>query len=291
MAKQPPEPTYRSAELTADQIKRAIPKLEKRIVDRKNLDFSQMQERGGPQIQGIRVAIEQTLEGIFGAYSTEFRRYSSAAVLSGGPVSLSRGYHDFRFRDHYEKSRQASISTLEQAIQGLVERQADLESTTDTGAMLPAHEEEQQFSHRIFVVHGREGEHREAVARFLQQLGLEAIILHEQPNKGRALITKFHEVASDIGFAVVLMTPDDVGGLRDDGRQQQSRARQNVIFELGFFIGALGPDRVAALISNEVERPSDFDGVVYIPIESDWRLPLCRELRAAGYDIDLNKAL
>jgi predicted nucleotide-binding protein len=95
----------------------------------------------------------------------------------------------------------------------------------------------------------RRGEHREAVARFLEQLGLEAVILHEQANKGRALITKFHEVASDIGFAVVLMTADDVGGLRESG-QQQARARQNVIFELGFFIGALGPDRVAALTSN-----------------------------------------
>jgi predicted nucleotide-binding protein len=85
------------------------------------------------------------------------------------------------------------------------------------------------------------------------------------------------------------MTPDDVGGLQ--GEPQRPRARQNVIFELGFFIGMLGPERVAALVSSEVERPSDFDGVVYIPIDTDWRLPLCRELRAAGYSIDLNKVL
>jgi predicted nucleotide-binding protein len=145
----------------------------------------------------------------------------------------------------------------------------------------------QEVSHRVFVVHGRDGEYREAVARFLEQLGLEAVILHEQPNRGRTLITKFREEASDIGFAIVLMTPDDTGGMH--GGEQHRRARQNVIFELGFFIGALGPDRVAALVSNRVERPSDFDGVVYIPIETDWRLPLCKELRAAGYDIDMNK--
>jgi predicted nucleotide-binding protein len=243
-------------------------------------------------IQGTKVAIEQTLEEIFGTYTTEYRRYSPAAVLNGGPVSLSmaRAHQDYRFRDYYDKSRRASVATLEQAIQGLLERQADLESTQVAAVEFAGDAEVQQFSRRIFVVHGREGEHREAVARFLEQLGLEAVILHEQPNKGRALITKFHEVASDIGFAVVLMTADDVGGLRETG-QQQARARQNVIFELGFFIGALGSDRVAALISNEVERPSDFEGVVYIPIEADWRLPLCRELRAAGYDIDLNKVL
>jgi predicted nucleotide-binding protein len=85
------------------------------------------------------------------------------------------------------------------------------------------------------------------------------------------------------------MTPDDLGGVREGG-EQKLRARQNVIFELGFFIGALGPDRVAALIGQQVERPSDFEGVVYIPVETDWRLPLCKELKAAGYDIDLNKA-
>jgi predicted nucleotide-binding protein len=291
MARQPPVPTYQPADLSADQAKRAIPRLERRIADLKALDFSRMQQRGAAEIKATKVAIEQTLEEIFGAYSTEYRRYSPAAVLDGGPIMVGRvGYDDFRFREFYERSRQGSISTLEQAIRGLEERYADLVSTQAAAAALPAGEEQADFSHRIFVVHGREGAQREAVARFLQQLGLEAVVLHEQPNKGRALITKFHEVAADIGFAVVLMTADDVGGLRDGG-EQKARARQNVIFELGFFIGALGPDRVAALISDQVERPSDFDGVVYIPIEADWRLPLCRELRAAGYSIDLNKAL
>ena len=145
-------------------------------------------------IQGTKVAIEQTLEEIFGAYSTEYRRYSPAAVLNGGPVSLSMGraHQDYRFRDYYDKSRQASITTLEQAIQGLLERQADLETMQAAVTDFSGNAAEvQQFSHRIFVVHGREGEHREAVARFLEQLGLEAVILHEQPNKGRALITKF----------------------------------------------------------------------------------------------------
>ena len=85
------------------------------------------------------------------------------------------------------------------------------------------------------------------------------------------------------------MTPDDLGGIRDG--EHHLRARQNVIFELGFFIGAAGPDRVAALVSPQVERPSDFDGVVYILLKDEWRPPLCRELRAAGYEVDLNKVL
>jgi predicted nucleotide-binding protein len=265
--------------------------LEKRIDDLKKLNFSQMQEgEVWPQIQAIKVSIEQTLEEIFGAYSTEYKRYSPAAVFSGGPLIIGGGRR-IDHRPYYEKSRVSSIALLERAVQSLIERKADIGHSVQDGGYSTAEEIEPEFSSRIFVVHGRDGQHRETVARFLQQLGLEAVILHEEPNKGRTLITKFREVAADIGFVIVLMTPDDIGGIRDGNSEQKARARQNVIFELGFFIGTLGPERVAALIGNDVERPSDFEGVVYIPIESEWRLPLCRELRAAGYDVDLNKVL
>jgi predicted nucleotide-binding protein len=136
-------------------------------------------------------------------------------VLSGGPIII--GAARFDVRPYYEKSRSASITLLEQVVQSLMERKADLSSSVQDEELLTVDENAREVSDRIFVVHGREGEHREAVARFLEQLGLQAVILHEQPNKGRALITKFREVASDIGFAIVLMTPDDVGGIRDDG--------------------------------------------------------------------------
>jgi len=143
---------------------------------------------------------------------------------------------------------------------------------------------------KVFVVHGHDGEPREAVARFLERLGFEAIILHERPNKGRTIITKFREEAAGVGFAVVLMTPDDLG--RAEKAHLQPRARQNVVFELGFFIGALGPERVAALVKGNVERPSDFDGVVYISLDdSDWQRRLGEELDAAGYGIDWNKVM
>jgi hypothetical protein len=96
MSKRPTPTSYQPAELTVDKIERAIPRLEKRIADLKNLDISGMAERGGPAIQAIRVSIEQTLEEVFGAYSTEYKRYSSAAVLSGGPISLGGGRIDHR---------------------------------------------------------------------------------------------------------------------------------------------------------------------------------------------------
>jgi predicted nucleotide-binding protein len=114
---------------------------------------------------------------------------------------------------------------------------------------------------------------------------------HERPNKGRTIITKFRKEAAGVGFAVVLMTPDDVGRAVE-ATDLGSRARQNVVFELGFFIGALGPEKVAAIVKGNIERPSDFDGVVYISYENeDWRMKLGQELQSAGYHIDWNKVM
>jgi predicted nucleotide-binding protein len=133
-------------------------------------------------------------------------------------------------------------------------------------------------SYKVFVVHGHDGAPKAEVARFIEKLGFEAIILHERPNKGRALITKFREESDGAGFAVVLMTPDDVGKAKD-APDVKSRARQNVVFELGFFIGKIGPERVAALVRGNIELPSDFDGVVYISLDKeDWKTKLGAEV-------------
>lgn len=144
---------------------------------------------------------------------------------------------------------------------------------------------------RIFIVHGHDDGIKESVARFVEQLGFEPVILHERPNMGRTIITKFREESKDVAFAIVLMTPDDVGRAAS-ASDMKHRARQNVVFELGFFIGALGPERVAAMVNGDIERPSDFDGVLYIPLgKADWRTKLGAEIKAAGFRFDWNKVL
>lgn len=142
-------------------------------------------------------------------------------------------------------------------------------------------------SRDVFVVHGHDQAMQQTVARFLEKLQLKPIILSEQASKGRTIIEKFEDHSS-VRFAVVLLSPDDTGAAKDE--TPKPRARQNVILELGYFIGALGRENVCALHKGGVELPSDLHGVIWVPYEGDWQLALIRELKAAGIDIDLSAA-
>ncbi len=143
----------------------------------------------------------------------------------------------------------------------------------------------------IFLVHGHDLGRRETVRRFLETItDRSVVVLADQPNRGQDILGKLLAHAQEACFAVVLLTPDDVGGPAQGG--QQPRARQNVVFELGLFIGLLGRDRVVALNDQSVEVPTDFSGVGYVPIEGEsWQMELARELKAAGLSVSLDKAL
>ena len=150
-----------------------------------------------------------------------------------------------------------------------------------------------EFSNRIFVVHGHDEAMKPAVARVLEKLGLEPIILHERANEGRTVIEKFTDY-SDVGFAVVLLSPDDMAYSKDQSPDNAKlRARQNVIFELGFFIGKLGRERVLILHQQDgdFEMPSNHAGVLYTPYDDSggWQFDLIKELNACNYDADANK--
>jgi len=143
-------------------------------------------------------------------------------------------------------------------------------------------------SKRVFVVHGHDHGSKESVARFLERLGLEVVILHEKANEGLTVIEKI-ETHSDVGFAVILLTPDDVGAAKNDAQKLQSRARQNVILELGYFLGKLKRNRVCALYVPGVEIPSDYGGVLFVELDSKgaWRTQLAQELSNARLPINV----
>lgn len=170
----------------------------------------------------------------------------------------------------------------------LTERTDDFVSAAPGGAALnPA---EERAGTAVFLVHGSDGR-REEVARFLERMLPEEnkmVILHEQPNRGQTLIEKFETNAADARFAVVLLTGDDEGNRKYE-TERETRARQNVVFELGFFFGKLGRDRVVVLYEPGVALPSDVGGLAYVGLgDAQWKLELAKELRDAGLQIDLN---
>lgn len=140
----------------------------------------------------------------------------------------------------------------------------------------------------VFIAHGHDEGAKHKVARIIEHLGLKVIILDEQADRGLTVIEKFERHSKNVGFAVVLFTPDDQGkSVKED--DLKPRARQNVVFELGYFVARLGRKRVCLLRKGDVEIPSDYKGVLYTPGESDLKLKLAKEIKAAGIQIDADK--
>ena len=140
---------------------------------------------------------------------------------------------------------------------------------------------------KVFIVHGHDTETRNQVELFLHRIGLIPIILANEPNKGRSIIDKFED-NSDVSFAIVLYTGCNEGRLKGEPTLRE-RARQNVVFEHGFFCAKLTRANVVALHEPGVEVPSDLSGVLYISLDSDWKAELKKEMAAAGLEADWTK--
>lgn len=139
---------------------------------------------------------------------------------------------------------------------------------------------------KVFIVHGHDNALKQEVARIIEKQGLEAVILSEQANGGKTIIEKIEE-NSDVGAAICLFTADDYGRAKD-ATSENLRARQNVVFEAGYFMGKLGRGNVILIASPDIEIPSDLQGVVYTNKDM-WQTDVLRELKAIGYNVDFNK--
>ncbi len=191
------------------------------------------------------------------------------------------------YREGTETNVDRAIALLRSWIEEVEEDWTETERTLGTSS----HDfGNSRWSNRVFIVHGHDEAARETVARNLERLDLTPIVLHEQPNQGRTIIEKFENHA-DVGSAVVLLTPDDMGAPAKD--EPRHRARHTVIFELGFFIGKFERERVCALVKGDVETPPDYGGGVCSKLDDEggWWMKLAQELKATGFDVDANRAL
>ncbi len=242
---------------------------------------------GSPDFKKWYRNTEVAIENTFGAKSRNIKDFQAVRfVLAIATTNTSSS----EFERAYARGLDTASSVLQSMIEEVEEYWKDDASAEPDTAK--ARREVDASNRNVFLIHGHDDGTKEKVARFISKLGLTPIILHEQPNEGRTIIEKF-ETHADVAYAVALLTPDDVGGAATQDVAMKPRARQNVLFEFGYFIGRLGRKRVCGLVAGNVEIPSDYSGVLYVPLDEHgaWRLSLVRELKAIDIDVDANLAL
>lgn len=285
-SKTPTHPPPRK--LTPEDMRAGITRLERRIAEVQAF-APELFEGDDSELSRLRASVDDALERTFGLGTTEYYRYGDASTFSytmnfAYPVKLQEKRADL------DRCKRNSLALLHEAVRSLKEQLEEIAARPVT--VVASGPKAQELSDKVFIVHGHDNEAKQTVARFVTDLGLKPIILHEQASQSRTIIEKL-ESHSDVGFAVVLLTPDDEGRAKGEDDLKE-RARQNVVAELGYFVGHLKRNKVCALVKGKIEIPSDFSGVVYVPFESasnHWKVELARELRAAGYAIKMEAIL
>jgi predicted nucleotide-binding protein len=265
----------------------AIARIKKQISKISDLEHLR---RGSPDFKKWRRDTKVALAYIFGDNSRHVSEFSAIRFTL-------MAWGDFTTEREYERAYRSGLDSSRAVLKSMIEEIRDYWKE-DSQLPMPAIasqslEQTEMLGKEIFIIHGHDDGLKQTVARFLEKIELNPVILHEQPNKGRTIIEKFEQYAT-VDFAVALFTADDLcsSGQGADAAPTY-RARQNVVFEFGFFIGKLGRERVCALYEEGVELPSDYQGVLYIPLDKsgNWRFALLKELKSIGYDVDANRAL
>ena len=230
-------------------------------------------QRRGPEHQAWKAKVDVVMLGGLGPDSETLSKFRK--------IRYETYVFDTHHNETYFKARmQDAVGLIEAAIYEL-----ELDDGADQGSTVPP-------TGPIFVVHGRDGARKYELMRLLERtVDAEAVVLHEQANRGATLLEKLLRHAASARFAVVLLTADDEGRPQGSDSDMSPRGRQNVIFELGVFIGLLGRERVAVLRDPEVEEPSDITGLVYIELDraGAWRHSLLKEIAAADVNVDYSR--
>ncbi len=220
-------------------------------------------------------AILRTLKGIFGDSDERIKQFGS---IGFGILDLSNRVSDYEQQEAYLYDLNKSKLLLQDFL-------TEVPDTKNTSSV------KQTTGDDVFIVHGHDNEAKQETARLVEQLDLNAVILHERTNRGRTVIEKLIGESDNAGYAIILLTPDDIGCIKGSDREPEERARQNVVLELGYFLGKLGRERVCVLLKGSASMPSDFNGVLYIQMDNagKWKFDLAKELKEAGFTIELGK--
>lgn len=236
-------------------------------------DHGTSYSRSGPDMQAWTAECEDLILANYGKNSSPWRIFET----------FERSKLDGNYEDTFNEQKGIIISALTSCLR--------IKPKKESGIKKPNTSLDLDLT-QVFIVHGHDSEAKVKTARFIEKLGLEPIILHEQASSGKTIIEKI-ESYSNVGFGIILYTPCDIGGKTEKSPILKSRARQNVVFEHGFLIGKIGRGNVCALVKGDIETPNDISGVVYVTMDENdaWHFQIAKELKKSGYTIDMNKIL
>lgn len=233
--------------------------------------------------------LQRRLEMIIDNYFGSKSKYAIDIGTTNFDYSLPMRPLKIDYTEHFHKAWEDGKLIWTNIIDIMIEEIQSFPSIKKEALSKAAPKTDSNQNRKIFIVHGHDDEMVQASARLVTKLGFDPIILREQPNQGRTIIEKFEDY-SDVPFAIVLFSPDDEGKSLKETHLHK-RPRQNVIFELGFFLGKLGRQNVVVLHKEveDFEILSDFQGILFEPYHNGWELKIAKEIKAAGFEVDLNK--
>ena len=227
----------------------------------------------------------------------ELRALVKAAGLKGEWEDDGQGKHTFRSGDEGVLNWWPSRGTVQ--LQGQSKAKARLEKAIEGGRTKIPEEvsrpspESLRRAKQIFIVHGHDSDARDQLELALHRLGLQPFILMNSSGGGKTIIEALEgQIGRDFttAFGIVLMTPDDFGYSKKDGKDKaEPRARQNVILEAGMLLSSLTRARMAIVVKGHLEMPSDLQGVIHLGYNEHVReiIPkLCQRLKEAGFHLE-----
>jgi len=244
-------------------------------------------------LSGKRTIYDETSEQEFHSLYSKWRKYNIDLLSYSFNISENKYVLEYKDKvrerflsDEVEESKK-DIKNQITVLESIIERLDLITEKNEEGKTNS--KMETTNTNKVFIVHGHNETIKEKVARLLEKLKLEPIILHEQTNNGNTIIEKFEQHSNSVNFAIILLTADDEGKAKKE-KDYKPRTRQNVIFEMGYFYGKLGRNRVFLLKENGVEDPSDLSGIIYTTYDEKdaWRYDLVKQLRELRYDVSAN---
>lgn len=151
---------------------------------------------------------------------------------------------------------------------------------------------EEKLGNDILVVHSHDDEAKDMTLGFIDELGLNPIILRDTPDSGTELFDRFED-HKNIGFAIVVLNPDDIGETKIERCELRHRVNQSLIFELGFLVGKLGWNRVCALYEEGIDIPASNEGIIYVQMDKEgkWKKTIAREIKTAELEVEADKII